>query len=150
LLDKAVRTTLGKHTAIAEVLDVRTLATKCPAVVAAALGSPERARAGEDVLTLVCRSWAGGVDDSGDYYVIPRPGSFFESEIVVGSGGSHGTPYLYDRTVFMLVRAPGAIDAGAAIEDPVDFSVYAALEAAFVGLDTRAPRDILAAHRTKP
>ena len=47
----------------------------------------------------------------------------------------------------MLVRAPGLIEPGAAVEDPVDFSVFAALEAAFVGLDTRAPRDILEAHR---
>jgi hypothetical protein len=32
------------------------------------------------------------------------------------------------------------------VEEPVDFSVFSALEAAFVGLDAQAPRDILAAH----
>ena len=49
----------------------------------------------------------------------------------------------------MLVRAPGLIDAGAENDDPVDFSAFAALEAAFVGLDTRAPRDILAVARDR-
>ena len=148
LLDKTVRATLGKHAAIAEVLDVRMLGAQCPLVLARALGVPDRARAGEDVLTLVCRSWAPGLG-AGDYYVVPRPGSFFDGEIALHKGTSHGTPYLYDRTVFMLVRAPGVIDEGAVIDDPVDFSVFAALEAAFVGLDTRAPRDILAAHRAR-
>jgi hypothetical protein len=50
----------------------------------------------------------------------------------------------------MLVRAPGLIDPGAVLDDPFDFSVYAALEAAFLGLDARAPRDILEAHRARP
>jgi hypothetical protein len=144
VLDQVVRTTVGRHAGVAEILDARMLALQCPAVLASALGVPDRARAGEPVLTLVCRSWSAG---AGDYYVIPKPGSFFDGELVFGKGTSHGTPYLYDRTVSMLVRAPGVVDAGVAIDDPVDFSVYAALEAALVGLDTRAPRDILAAHR---
>jgi Type I phosphodiesterase / nucleotide pyrophosphatase len=148
LLDRTLRTTLAKHPAIAEVLDVRTLQTQCPVALARALGVPDRARAGEDVLTLVCRSWSDGVG-AGDYYVIPRPGSFFDGEIVAGKGTSHGTPYLYDRTVFMLIRAPGVVDAGAVVDDPVDFAAFAAVESALVGLDTRAPRDILAAHRAK-
>jgi predicted AlkP superfamily pyrophosphatase or phosphodiesterase len=144
LLDKTVRTTLGKHAAIADILDTRTFGAKCPEVLAHARGVPDRARLGEDVLTLVCRSWS---PDAGDYYVLPRPGSFFDGELVIGKGTSHGTPYPYDRTVSMLVRAPGRLEAGAVIDDPVDFSVFAALEAAFVGLDTKAPREILDAHR---
>ena len=71
----------------------------------------------------------------------------FDGEVVVGKGSGHGTPHAYDRTVPMLVRAPGAIEASGVIEDPVDFSAFAALEAAFAGLDKRAPRDILAALR---
>lgn len=147
LLDKTIRLTLGRHAAVSDVLDTRMLATRCPEVLAQARGVPDRARLGEDVLTLVCRSWS---PDAGDYYVLPRPGSFFDGELVIGKGTSHGTPYTYDRTVSMLVRAPGLIDAGAVLEDPFDFSAYAALEAAFVGLDARAPRDILEAHRAKP
>ena len=147
LLDKTIRVTLGRHAAVSDVLDTRMLAIRCPEVLGHARGIPDRARLGEDVLTLVCRSWS---PDAGDYYVLPRPGSFFDGELVIGKGTSHGTPYTYDRTVSMLVRAPGLIAAGAVLEDPFDFSVYAALEAAFVGLDARAPRDILEAHRAKP
>ncbi len=147
LLDKTIRLTLGRHAAVSDVLDTRMLATRCPEVLAHARGVPDRARLGEDVLTLVCRSWS---PDAGDYYVLPRPGSFFDGELVIGKGTSHGTPYTYDRTVSMLVRAPGLIDAGAVLEDPFDFAAYAALEAAFLGLDARAPRDILEAHRAKP
>ena len=148
VLDKAVRVTLAKHKGIAEVFDTGMLALTCPSLLAAASPVPARARSNVDgLLTLVCRAWPPG---TGDYYVVPAPGSFFDSDLVVAKGASHGTPYLYDRTVSMLVRAPGAIDAGAVIDDPVDFSVFAALEAAFVGLDKRAPREILDAHRAGP
>jgi hypothetical protein len=147
LVDKTIRATLAKHAAVADVLDTRMLATRCPEVLAHARGVPDRARLGEDVLALVCRSWS---PDAGDYYVLPRPGSFFDGELVIGKGTSHGTPYTYDRTISMLVRAPGLVDPGAVLDDPFDFSVYAALEAAFLGLDTRPPRDILEAHRARP
>ncbi len=148
LLDLTIRTSLGKHATVADIFDARLLAEKCPAAIAKADPMPLRASldSHDTVFTRVCRSWSPGVG-AGDYYVTPQPGSFFDGELVIGKGTSHGTPYAYDRTVSMLVRAPGAIDAGAAIEDAVDFSAFAALEAALVGLDTRAPRDILAAHR---
>jgi hypothetical protein len=112
-------------------------------------GIPARAEDAGDLFALVCRSWSEGLG-AGDYFMVPQPGSFFDGEIVVGKGTSHGTPYLYDRTVSMLVRAPGAMEAGAVVEGPVDFAVFAALEAALVGLDTRAPRDILQAYRANP
>lgn len=147
LLDKTIRATLAKHASIADVLDTRTFATRCPEVLSHARGMPDRARLGEDVLVLVCRSWS---PEAGDYYVLPKPGSFFDGEIVVGKGTSHGTPYTYDRTVSMLVRAPGLVDAGRVIEEPVDFSAYSALEAAFVGLDAHAPRELLDSRRAMP
>lgn len=145
LLDKAVRGTFAKHPeTLSDVYDEKTLAERCPKALAGARGIPERAKLGEDLFVLVCRSWAPNVG-AGDYYVLTHPGSFFDGEIVVGKGTSHGTPYPYDRTVSMLVRAPGRIDAGAVIDDPVDFTAYSALEAAFVGLDGRDPRAILSA-----
>jgi hypothetical protein len=150
-LDRAIRGVLsGKHGAnVAEVFDVRELATRCPGVLAAARGIPERARPGEDVITLVCRSWTGGAG-AGDYFVVPKHGSFFDGELVPGKGASHGTPWLYDRTVPLFVRgAPGEVDAGALILDPVDFSAYSAIEAAFLGLDRRTPREILDALRAR-
>jgi len=150
-LDRTIRGVFaGKHAAdVAEVFDVRDLATRCPAVLAGARGIPDRARAGEDVIALVCRSWTGGAG-AGDYFVVPRRGSFFDGEVVPGKGTSHGTPWLYDRTVPLFVRgAPGAVDAGALILDPVDFSAYSEIEAAFLGLDRRTPRAILDALRAR-
>lgn len=145
-LDDAIRRTLGKHhEGLEDVIDARTLAKRCPDVLAHAKGAPARAQIGEDVMTLVCRAWSPIVG-AGDYYLVPRVGSSFDGEIVSGKGASHGSPHVYDRTVSMLVRAPGVIDAGAIVDEPVDFSVFAALEATFVGLDGRAPRDILEAN----
>ncbi len=145
-LDQALRRTFEKHRdGVEQLIDTRMLAERCPTVLARAKGVPMRAQPGEDVLTLVCRGWAP-VIGAGDYFIVPRLGSYFDGELVSGKGASHGSPHLYDRTVSMLVRAPGLIDAGAVIDDPADFSVFSALEAAFVGLDTRAPREILSAH----
>lgn len=148
-LDKAVRATLAKHSdVVSDVIDDKSLAERCPKVLASARGIPDRAAVGEDLIVLVCRSWMPNVG-AGDYYVLTHPGSFFDGEIVVGKGTSHGTPYVYDRTVPMLVRAPGRIDAGAVIDAPVDFTAYSALEAAFAGLDTHDPKAILAAATAK-
>ena len=149
-LDRVVRGVLSsKHGAeIAEVFHVAELAARCPAVLASARGIPDRAHVGEDVTTLVCRSWAEG-SGAGDYFVVPAYGCFFDGEVVPGKGASHGTPWLYDRTVPLFVRAPGVIDAGEVVTDPVDFSAYAALEAALLGLDARPPRDVLDALRAR-
>jgi hypothetical protein len=149
-LDRAVRRVLVEQHAsdVAEVFDARELATRCPPALATARGVPDRARPGEDVLTLVCRSWAPRAG-AGDYYVVPKRGSFFDGQLVPGKGTSHGTPWLYDRTVPLFVRAPGEIDAGAVILDPVDFTAYAALEAALLGLERKTPREILETLRAR-
>ena len=148
-LDRVVRGVLAQHAAeIAEVFHVGELASRCPRVLAGARGIPDRARPGEDLITLVCRSWADGAG-AGDYFVVPAYGCFFDGEVVQGKGASHGTPWLYDRTVPLFVRAPGAIDAGGLVVDPVDFSAYAALEAALLGLDPRPAREILDALRAR-
>jgi len=150
-LDEAVARTFARHDdAVAEIFDTRVLAERCPRVLATAKASPARAKAGEDVVTLVCRSWTPG-PAVGDLYMVLRPGSIFGPETVMGKGASHGAPYLFDRTVPMLVRGPG-IAAGRVVEDPVDFSAYAAFEAAFVGLvavPPRDPEDILRAHAAR-
>lgn len=140
-LDVVLRKDLAKRD-VAEVFDARYLAAACPERLARAAGIPARAAANEDLLTLVCRSWPSQAG-AGDYYVVPRLGSFFDAEIVVGKGTSHGTPYLHDRTIPLFVRAArtkGAFDAGAVIEAPVDFTAFAAVEAALLGLggDARA------------
>jgi hypothetical protein len=140
-LDRAVRATLAKHKGVAKVYDAKTLAASCPAALA---------KGGDDMLALVCRSWPGPPAESGagDYYVVTAPGSFFDAEITTGKGTSHGTPYLYDRTVPLLVRAPG-VDAGEVVDEPIDFAAYSAIEASLLGLDPRTPKAILEASRLR-
>ncbi|HVH43227.1 MAG TPA: alkaline phosphatase family protein [Labilithrix sp.] len=150
LLDGAVRSVFDRRkAAIAEVLDVRVLEKRCPEILSKARGIPERALPGDDVLTLVCRSWSPNAG-AGDYYMVPRLGSFFESDIVPGKGAGHGGPGLYDRTVPLIVRAKGAVDANTVISEPVDFTAYSRLLGALLGLDAAKPREILAGLRAVP
>ncbi len=143
-LDKAIRGWFATQKAVDEVIDTKVLAEKCPKVLESARTAPERAAKGEPLMSLLCRAWGPGTG-AGDYYVTVKPGSFWDGELVVGKGTSHGSPYLYDRTVPLLVRAPGDAEAGIVIEDPVDFSAYAAIEAHLVGLDQRPIPEILRA-----
>ena len=151
-LDRLIRQILTvKHgDDVANVFSDPELRAACPKALAAARGVPDRARPGEDLLTLVCRSWTPDAG-AGDYFVVPKLGSFFDGEVVAGKGASHGTPYLFDRTVPLFARGlPGELEAGGSITDPVDFSAYAALAAAFAGLDSAAPKDILDKLRARP
>lgn len=144
-----------KHAGTVEaVFDVNELAAKCPAELAKSIGSPKRALANAETLfTLVCRSWAPDAG-AGDFYIVPAHGSYFDGEIVPGKGGSHGSPWIYDRTVPLFVRGPG-IAAGVTFTDPVDFTAYSALEATFLDLDPflgfarRSPGDVLDAARAR-
>ncbi len=76
-------------------------------------------RSDESVAALVCRS----VDPNGpgDLYVVTRAGSFFDPRYAEGKGMNHGSPWLFDRSVPILVRAPGRVDPGKIVEKPVDF-----------------------------
>lgn len=76
-------------------------------------------RKDESVAALVCRS----VDPNGpgDLYVVARAGSFFDPRYAVGKGMNHGSPWLFDRSVPIVIRAPGRVDAGKIVEKPVDF-----------------------------
>ena len=150
VLDSAVRRVFERRkSTIAELYDVRVLARSCPEVLAKARGIPERARAGEDVMTLVCRSWAPDAG-AGDFYMVPRLGSVFDGELVPTKGASHGGPYLHDRTVPLLVRAAGTVEAGAVITDPVDFTAYSRLVGALLGFERDDPSAIFASVRTAP
>lgn len=145
-VDQLVRRVLmEKHEgAVHAIHDVRELAERCPEVLRSGPGIPERARRDLDLLLQVCLSWApdGG---AGDYFVVPAHGSFFDGEIAPDHGASHGTPWLYDRTVPLFVRGPG-VTAGATISEPVDFVVYHDLEGAFLDLPgRRTPAVILEA-----
>jgi hypothetical protein len=69
--------------------------------------------------------------------MLAQPGAFFDPNYTPGFGTSHGSPYLYDRAVPMLVRAPGRVAAGATIEAPLPFATFTRTAASLLGV--RAP-----------
>jgi hypothetical protein len=42
----------------------------------------------------------------GDFYILAKPGAFFDPDLIPGKGVSHGSPYAYDRLVPLFVREP--------------------------------------------
>jgi hypothetical protein len=120
LLDEAISTTLRGHPEVDQVTPTRTLPRDCP---------PET---DESAAALVCRSVAPG---AGDFYVAPSRGSFFDPGVVVGKGTSHGSLYLFDRVVPLLVRAPGRVTAGGVVEGDVGFETFARTAAMILGID---------------
>jgi hypothetical protein len=117
-LDAALRKTLLASPGVAAFYDTHALPVPCPPVT------------DESVDALVCRSVAPG---AGDLYVVLQPGSFFDPSIVVGKGTSHGSPYLYDRTVPLLARAPHRLPAGRILPDAT-FDTFERTAASLLGL----------------
>jgi hypothetical protein len=112
-LESALRTTLLSTAGIAKVYEVAKVPEGCPDF------------SDESMDALVCRSVAPAARKRGAvFYVATSPGTFFDPGVVVGKGTSHGSPYLYDRTVPLLVRAPGRASAGRVI-DSVTFDAFA-------------------------
>jgi len=120
LLDDAIVHQLKTHEEVDLVTPKSSLPAECP---------PE---ADESVAALVCRSVP---PDAGDYYLVPRRGSFFDPNVVVGKGSSHGSPYPFDRAVPFVARAPGWIPAGKVIETPVPFETFARTAATLLGIE---------------
>jgi hypothetical protein len=110
-----------RHPAIERVFDVRALPRECPPA------------SDESVEALVCRAVAPGTD--GDLYLVPKPGSFFDPNYVIGFGSGHGAPYLYDRTVSLFVRAPGRVRAGEVLHAPLSVQSFARTAASLLGID---------------
>ncbi|HEY7371428.1 MAG TPA: alkaline phosphatase family protein, partial [Polyangia bacterium] len=105
---------------VAQVIDVRTAPEVCPPL------------SDESLPALTCRSIRR--DQAGDFYIVPAPGFFFDPELAVGRGTSHGSPYLYDRTVPLLVRAPGRVPPGTTRAAPTSFAAFARTAAALLGV----------------
>jgi hypothetical protein len=103
-----------------DVVDVRTTPRQCPPL------------ADESRRALVCRSLRA--DGPGDLYLVVAPGCFFDPRLDPGAGANHGSPYLYDRAVPLLVRAPGRVDAGQVRLRPVQFTAFARTAAALLGI----------------
>jgi arylsulfatase A-like enzyme len=108
---------------IDEVVDVRAAAGPCP--------NEATSRA-----ALICRTILP--DGPADLYFVVHPGVFFDPDVAPGAGMNHGSPYLYDRSVPLLIRAPGRVAAGRVREAPVSFAVFARTAASLLGM--RAPR----------
>jgi len=73
-------------------------------------------------------------DGPADLYLVVAPGAFFEAGFVPGFGTNHGSPYLYDRAVPLLVRAPGRVKAGTTRETPVPAAAFTRTAASLLGI----------------
>jgi hypothetical protein len=117
-LDEAVTSALLRHPEVDHVYPPRTL--PCP---------PET---DESVDALVCRSlWP---DNKEALYVVAKKGSFFDTDYDIGNGMSHGGPYLFDRSVPLIVRAPQRARAGLTLSEPIGFAAYVRTVATLLGV----------------
>jgi len=156
-LRAAARRALGDGDFIAGVADPYVYVTD-----AARALSPERRRALDDALTAelratpgvagvwdarhppaqcaadvsleacVCRSLPTGIP--AELYVAVAPGWFFDPDIVVGKGTSHGSATALDRSVPLVVRAPGHAAAGAVEHTALPASSFAVTAAHLLGV----------------
>jgi hypothetical protein len=112
---------LLRHPEVDRIIDTSTLPETCPA------------DADQSFDALVCRAFVPG--KAGDLYVLVKRGSFFDPNVVVGKGTSHGSAYLFDRSVPLLVRAPGRVAAGRVIDEPISFRVFSRTLSTLLGVE---------------
>jgi hypothetical protein len=105
---------------IAQVVDVRTAPATCPPL------------SDESLAALTCRSVRN--DQAGDFYLVAAPGTFFDPDLAAGKGTNHGSPYLYDRAVPLLVRAPGRVAPGSTRTTPTSFAAFTRTAASLLGI----------------
>jgi hypothetical protein len=86
----------------------------------------------DHVDALVCNSVLPS--GPGDFYLATTEGAFFDPDLARGFGQNHGGPYLEDRAVPLLVRAPGRVPAGVVREAPVSYAAFARTAAALLGV----------------
>lgn len=119
-LVSALVATTSREPGVARVLDVATLPARCPDID------------DESIDALVCRSVVRGGEC--DLYVVMKPGSIFDPQHERGHGASHGSPYLFDRAVPLLVRAPGRVRAGDVVDGPVPFTTFTLTVGSLLGV----------------
>ena len=66
---------------------------------------------------LVCNSTSPSPEKDGDFYIVLKPGAFFDAALVKGTGVSHGSPYGYDRFVPLFVRDPRRPELAGQVEE---------------------------------
>jgi hypothetical protein len=119
-LDEVVVSTLKGIDGIAVVEAVRTLPAVCPP------------HTDQSPQALICRSVPP--TGPGDVYFATRPGSFVDTRYAVGKGQNHGSPWLFDRTVPLLIRAPGFVDANKVVDQPLSFQTTTEALEALLGI----------------
>ncbi|HVU50923.1 MAG TPA: alkaline phosphatase family protein [Polyangia bacterium] len=87
---------------------------------------------GDGLEALVCASVVP--DGPGDFYLVAARGSFFDPDLAPGAGQSHGTFDEMDRTVPLLVRAPGRAPPGVVRDAPLAFTAFARTAASLLGV----------------
>lgn len=112
-LTRALTDQLARYEGIAKAYDTTQLGPTCPE------------DSDDSMDALVCRSVFPG--RGGDFYLAMKPGYFFDPNFVPGFGTSHGNASLSDRSVPVLIRAPGVAEPGAVIKDPQSFRLYSQL-----------------------
>jgi hypothetical protein len=70
----------------------------------------------------------------GELYVAAAPDWFFDPDLVVGKGTSHGSSALADRAVPLVVRAPGRVAAGRVEPKPLRAASFAVTTAHLLGV----------------
>ncbi len=117
LLDAMTRRA-RRHPEVERVVETLTVPAQCPE--------------GESVEALLCRSIPR--DSGAALYIQARAGAFFDAGYALGHGTSHGSPYLFDRTVPLFVRAPGAVEAGRAVDEPIAFTRFREMATRLLGM----------------
>jgi hypothetical protein len=117
-LERALVSALERHAGVARAFVRRTVTEPC---------APD-----DSMAALVCRSLP---DNAGDIYIASTPGSFFDPHLVPGHGINHGSPYIYDRTVPLFVRAGNRAHAGVTLGDRLRPSDFTATAAALLGVE---------------
>ncbi len=95
---------------------------------------------------LACRSLVPENKDA--LFFVTKRGSFVDTDYDLGKGMSHGGPYLFDRSVPLVVRAPGRVRGGATITEPIGFGAYVRSVAALLGVPV--PKDASEAKEIVP
>jgi len=108
-----------RHPGVHRVFSASPLAGSCPPA------SDERLEA------LVCRAIPEG---AGDLYVTLEPGSYFETGYAPGAGTNHGSPWLHDRAVPLVVRAPGRARAGVVLDGPLPVVAFTRTVSSLLGI----------------
>lgn len=109
-IDHAVSRVVARHPEFDRVFGATTLTKECPS-------------AADSLLRLVCHSYIAA---AGDYFIVPKAGSFFDPYIVKGFGTSHGTPWMFDRTVPLFARGP-FIEKGTFVAEPRSFRIFSSV-----------------------